>query len=211
MKNKWNNSEAKKYISQYKQKNISKELSLRIYTTHLLGREKDLVLHGGGNTSLKTSIKNVFKQKIDVMHIKGSGWDMGSIDYPGMPAVELEPLLKTGRLKKLNDFDMVNLQRKCLINSQSPNPSVETLLHAFLPFKYVDHTHANAILGLIDQPNDVEICKETFGNQVGIVPYIIPGFDLAKLSYQIFCKNKNSHMATFIYTVAICGRPPIRS
>ena len=191
MKNKWNNSEAKKYISQYKQKNISKELSLRIYTTHLLGREKSLVLHGGGNTSLKTSIKNIFKQKIDVMHIKGSGWDMGSIDYPGMPAVELEPLLKTSKLKKLNDFDMVNLQRKCLINSQSPNPSVETLLHAFLPFKYVDHTHANAILGLIDQPNDVEICKEVFGNKVGIVPYIIPGFDLAKLSYQIFCKNKN--------------------
>ena len=164
MKNKWNNSEAKKYISQYKQKNISKELSLRIYTTHLLGREKDLVLHGGGNTSLKTSIKNVFKQKIDVMHIKGSGWDMGSIDYPGMPAVELEPLLKTSKLNKLNDFDMVNLQRKCLINSQSPNPSVETLLHAFLPFKYVDHTHANAILGLIDQSNDVEICKKNHLN-----------------------------------------------
>ena len=105
-------------------------------------------------------------QKIEVMHIKGSGWDMGSIDYPGMPAVELEPLLKTSRLKKLNDFDMVNLQRKCLINSQSPNPSVETLLHAFLPFKYVDHTHASAILGLIDQPNDFEICKATFDNQV---------------------------------------------
>ena len=86
---------------------------------------------------------------------------------------------------------MVNLQRKCLINSQAPNPSVETLLHAFLPFKYVDHTHANAILGLIDQPDDVEICKATFGDQVGIVPYIIPGFDLAKLSYQTFCKNKN--------------------
>ena len=163
MKNKWNNSEAKKNISQYKQKKISKEISIRINTTQLIGREKSLVLHGGGNTSLKTSIKNIFKQKIEVMHIKGSGWDMGSIDYPGMPAVELETLLKTRKLKKLNDFDMVNLQRKCLINSQSPNPSVETLLHAFLPFKYVDHTHANAILGLIDQPNDVEICKETFG------------------------------------------------
>ena len=190
MKNKWNNSEAKKYISQYKKNKISKELALRIYTTHLLGRDKDLVLHGGGNTSLKTSMNNVFKEKIDVMHIKGSGWDMGSIDYPGLPAVELKPLLKTNKLKKLNDIDMVNLQRKCLIDSKSPNPSVETLLHAFLPYKFVDHTHASAILGLIDQPNDTEICKKVFGEKVGIVPYIIPGFDLAKLSYQIFNKNK---------------------
>ena len=124
MKNKWNNSEAKKYISRYKKKKISKELALRIYTTHLLGREKDLVLHGGGNTSLKTSIKNIFRQNINVMYVKGSGWDMGSIDYPGMPAVELDPLLKTGKLTRLNDFEMVNLQRKCLVNSQAPNPKV---------------------------------------------------------------------------------------
>ena len=100
MKNKWNNSEAKKYIRHYKKNKIPKELALRIYTTHLLGREKDLVLHGGGNTSLKTSIKNIFKQNISVMHIKGSGWDMGSIDHSGMPAVELEPLLKTKELNK---------------------------------------------------------------------------------------------------------------
>ena len=123
MKNKWNNSEANKYISHYKKNNISNELALRIYTTHLLGREKKLVLHGGGNTSLKTSIKNIFNQEINVMHIKGSGWDMGFIDHPGMPAVELDTLLKTTNLKKLNDFEMVNLQRKCLLNSQAPNPS----------------------------------------------------------------------------------------
>ena len=190
MKNKWNNSESNKYIRYYKKLKISSDLALRIYTTHLLGREKDLVLHGGGNTSLKTSANNIFKEKIDVMHIKGSGWDMGSIDYPGLPAVELEPLLKTNNLKKLNDFDMVNLQRKCLLDSKSPNPSVETLLHAFLPHKFVDHTHASAILGLIDQPNDTEICKKVFGDQVGIVPYVIPGFDLAKLSYEIFNNNK---------------------
>jgi len=141
MKNKWSNLEAKKYISYYKKKNIPKELALRIYTTHLLGREKDLVLHGGGNTSMKTTYKNIFNENIDVMHIKGSGWDMGTIDHPGLPAVELDSLLKTKNLKKLDDFQMVNLQRKSLINSQSPNPSVETLLHAFLPYKYVDHTH----------------------------------------------------------------------
>ena len=88
MKNKWKNDEASKYINYYKKNNISKELALRIYTTHLLGREKELVLHGGGNTSLKSSISNIFNQKINIMYVKGSGWDMSNIDYPGLPAVE---------------------------------------------------------------------------------------------------------------------------
>ena len=190
MKNKWSSKEAKKYITKYKKDKITEDLALRIYSTHLLGREKELVLHGGGNTSVKTITKNIFSKKIEVMHIKGSGWDMGTIDHPGLPAVELQPLLKTNKLKTLNDFNMVNLQRKCLLDSNSPNPSVETLLHAFLPFKFVDHTHASAILGLIDQPNDVEICKKVFGEKVGIVPYVIPGFNLAKLSFKVFNQNK---------------------
>ena len=189
MKNKWNSIEEKKYIKKYKNNHISKDLALRIYTTHLLGREKTLVLHGGGNTSLKTTSKNIFNKKIDIMHIKGSGWDMGSIEYPGLPAVELNPLKATLNLKKLNDFDMVNLQRKCLLNSSSPNPSVETLLHAFLPHTYVDHTHASAILSLIDQPNNIKICQDAFGDNVGIVPYVIPGFELAKIAYKVYTQN----------------------
>ena len=190
MKNNWNNNEAKNFVKLYKQKNISKDLALRIYTTQLLGKNSELVLHGGGNTSLKTTTKNIFGEKIDVMHVKGSGWDMGTIDYPGLPAVELEPLLKTKKLSKLNDFDMVNLQRRSLLDSKSPNPSVETLLHAFLPFKFIDHTHANAILSLIDQPNDITICKKIFGKKMGIVPYVIPGFDLAKLAFKIYKENE---------------------
>ena len=190
MKNNWNQNEANNFIKLYKQKNISKDLALRVYTTQLLGKNNKLVLHGGGNTSMKTTAKNIFGEKIDVMHVKGSGWDMGSIDSPGLPAVELNPLLKTKKLSKLNDFDMVNLQRRCLLDSKSPNPSVETLLHAFLPFKFIDHTHANAILSLIDQPNDVEICKKIFGKKMGIVPYVIPGFDLAKLAYKVFKENE---------------------
>jgi len=189
MKNKWNSIEEKKYIKKYKNNHISQDLALRIYTTHLLGREKTLVLHGGGNTSLKTTSKNIFNKKIDIMHIKGSGWDMGSIEYPGLPAVELNPLRATLNLKKLNDFDMVNLQRKCLLNSSSPNPSVETLLHAFLPHTYVDHTHASAILSLIDQPNNIKICQDAFGDNVGIVPYVIPGFELAKIAYKVYTQN----------------------
>ena len=109
MKNKWNSSEAKKYISHYKKKKISKELALRIYTTHLLGREKDLVLHGGGNTSLKTSKKNIFKQNINVMHIKGSGWDMGSIDYPGILS---DKLLKTNEFQSQCDSVLASVAIK---------------------------------------------------------------------------------------------------
>ena len=189
MKNKWNSIEAKKYINKYKKDKITEELALRVYSTHLLGREKELVLHGGGNTSVKTITKNIFSKEIEVMHIKGSGWDMATIDYPGLPAVELNPLKATISLKKLDDFEMVNLQRKCLLSSSSPNPSVETLLHAFLPHKFVDHTHASAILSLIDQPNDIRICQDVFGDTVGIVPYVIPGFALAKKAYEVFNKN----------------------
>ena len=92
MKNKWSSKEAKKYITKYKKDNITEDLALRVYSTHLLGREKELVLHGGGNTSVKTITKNIFNKEIKVMHIKGSGWDMGTIDHPGLPAVELNPL-----------------------------------------------------------------------------------------------------------------------
>ncbi len=189
MKNNWSTIEERKFISKYKKIGISKDLALRIYSTQLLGKEKKLVLHGGGNTSLKTFAKNIFGKKINVMHVKGSGWDMSDIDYPGLPAVELDPLLKTTKLKNLDDFSMVNLQRKNLLDSKAPNPSVETLLHAFIPHKYVDHTHANSILSLIDQPNDIEICKKVFGNKVGIVPYVIPGFELAIEADRVFKKN----------------------
>mgnify|MGYP001295326741 CR=1 FL=1 len=189
MKNNWSSREANKFIEKYNKVGVSKDLALRIYSTQLLGKEKKLVLHGGGNTSLKTVSKNIFGKKINVMHIKGSGWDMSDIDYPGLPAVELDPLLETVNLKKLDDFSMVNLQRKNLLDSNSPNPSVETLLHAFIPHKYVDHTHANSILGLIDQPNDIEICKKVFGDKVGIVPYVIPGFELAIKANSVFQKN----------------------
>ena len=191
MRNNWKDSEAKKYILYYKKKGISKDLALRIYTTRLLGKEKKLVLHGGGNTSMKATIDNILNHKENIMYIKGSGWNMESIDYLGLPAVELDPLLKTKNLSEMSDFEMVNLQRKCLLKSNAPNPSVETLLHAFLPHKYIDHTHANSILSLIDQPNDIKICRDTYGDRVGIVPYIMPGFQLAKKSFEVFIKNKN--------------------
>jgi rhamnose utilization protein RhaD (predicted bifunctional aldolase and dehydrogenase) len=149
LKNNWSNNESKKYIRKYKNLGYSKDLALRVYTTRLLGRNNELVLHGGGNTSVKTSIKDIDGKKYNVLCVKGSGWDMGEIEPEGLPAVKLDPLLALKKKKYLSDEDMVSYQKRNLINIKSPNPSVEEFLHAFLPFKYVDHTHADAVLNLI--------------------------------------------------------------
>ena len=191
MKNLWKNSESLKYIKYYKKYNVSKDLALRIYTTHLLGGEKKLVLHGGGNTSVKTNYKNIFGEKDKVIYVKGSGWDMSNLTHKGMPGLNINPLLKTLSLEKLDDQNMVNFLRSNLIDSNAPNPSVETLLHAYLPHKYVDHTHSNAFLSLINLKHSREICKKLFINKLGIVPYVMPGFDLAKLCYKIYQTNKD--------------------
>ena len=191
MKNLWDKSKCLKYIKHYKKYNVSNDLALRIYTTHLLGGEKKLVLHGGGNTSVKTNYKNIFGEINKVIYVKGSGWDMSNLTHEGMPGLNINPLLKTLSLKKLNDENMVNYLRSNLIDSKSPNPSVETLLHTYLPHKYVDHTHSNAFLSLVNLQNSKEICKKLFGNKLGIVPYVMPGFELAKLCHNIYQSNTN--------------------
>jgi len=191
MKSLWNNKTAQKYVSDYKKKKINKDLALRIYTTHLLGKNPKLVLHGGGNSSVKSVDKNLYKQNVDLIYVKGSGWDMSNLNELGMPGLQLKPLLETEKLNDLNDSDMVNLLRSNLINANSPNPSVETLLHAYLPFKFVDHTHSNAFLSILNQPNSQVIIKKIFGNKLGIVPYIMPGFSLAKECLKVFKKDEN--------------------
>jgi len=191
LKNNWSNNESKKYIRKYKNLGYPKDLALRVYTTRLLGRNNELVLHGGGNTSVKTSIKDIDGKKYNVLCVKGSGWDMGEIEPEGLPAVKLDPLLALKNKKHLSDEDMVNYQKRNLINIKSPNPSVETFLHAFLPFKYVDHTHADAILNVTNRPRGLSFCKKIFGNKVSIVPYVMPGFMLAKKVNEVYSKNPN--------------------
>jgi rhamnose utilization protein RhaD (predicted bifunctional aldolase and dehydrogenase)/NAD(P)-dependent dehydrogenase (short-subunit alcohol dehydrogenase family) len=190
MRNLWNKKIANEYIKKYKKLKISKDLALRIYTTHLLGAEKKLVLHGGGNTSLKEIRKDIFNKIINVMHVKGSGWDMSNLTEEGMPTVFLDPLIKTLEFKKLSDKNMVNFLRNNLLNPSSPNPSVETLLHAFLPHKYIDHTHSSAILSLVNLENSNIILKKIFGKKLAIVPYVMPGFDLAKICYQYYKRDE---------------------
>ena len=191
MKNNWSNLEAKKYIKKYQGLGFSEDVALRVYTTHLLGKNKKLVLHGGGNTSVKTTENDIDGKKYNVLRVKGSGWDMGDIEPDGLPSVKIEPLLSMLHKKHLSDEDMVSFQKRNLLDINSPNPSVETFLHAFLPHKYVDHTHADAILNITNRPDGIKLCKKIFGSKVGFVPYIMPGFLLAKKVYEIYRKNIN--------------------
>ncbi|RWF72144.1 MAG: bifunctional aldolase/short-chain dehydrogenase [Mesorhizobium sp.] len=186
MKNLWNDGDAEKLVADYATKGVARDLALRVYTTRLLGGEPRLVLHGGGNTSCKTRATDLVGDEWDVLCVKGSGWDMGVIEPQGLPAVKLGPLLKARSLKKLSDEDMVALQRVNLIDPSSPNPSVETLLHAFLPHKFVDHTHSTAVLAIVDQDDSEALSKKVFGSKMGFVPYIMPGFDLAKAAADVF-------------------------
>ena len=191
MKNNWSNSEAQKYIKKYKKLGHSKDMAIRVYTTRLLGRNSELVLHGGGNTSVKTSIKDIDGKNYDVLCVKGSGWDMAKIEPAGLPAVKLNPLLALKNKKYLSDEDMVAYQKRNLIDIKSPNPSVETFLHAFLPFKFVDHTHSDAIMDITNRSNGKELCKKIFGPKVSIVSYVMPGFGLAQKINEVYKKNPN--------------------
>ncbi|SMH56079.1 bifunctional aldolase/short-chain dehydrogenase [Mesorhizobium australicum] len=190
MKNLWNDQEAERLVGEYAAKGVARDLALRVYTTRLLGGEPRLVLHGGGNTSVKATATDLVGDTYDVLHVKGSGWDMAVIEPAGLPAVKMAPLLKARAKDVLSDEDMVALQRANLIDPSSPNPSVETLLHAFLPHKFVDHTHSTAVLAIVDQGTDsVETIAKVFGPKMGYVPYIKPGFDLAKAAAEVFEKD----------------------
>ena len=189
MKNLWSDREAVATVKRYAKMGVNKDVALRVYTTRLLGGDPRLVIHGGGNTSVKTRMRDLSGRELDVLCVKGSGWDMGDIEPPGLPAVRLEPLRELTALEALSDEDMVNAQRGNLIDSTSPNPSVETLLHAFLPHKFIDHTHSNAVLALTDQPDGEEICRELYGDRAALVPYIMPGFALAKKAMEVQATN----------------------
>ena len=186
MKSGWSNTEASQVVETLAQTGTPEELALRVYTTRLLGQDPKLVLHGGGNTSVKTRATDVVGEQHDVVRVKGSGWNMADIEPEGLPAVKLKPLLKLRDLERLTDEEMVNFERSNLIDSSAPTPSIETLLHAFLPHQFVDHTHSTAVLGLTNQPDGETLCREVFARRAGIVPYIKPGFDLAKVAAAVF-------------------------
>ena len=180
MENLWSDRDATAFTARYGAQGVGADVALRVYTTRLLGGEPRLVQHGGGNTSVKTALPDLAGETVEAMCVKGSGWDMAAIEPPGLPAVRLDALRPLRALEALSDEDMVNAQRLALLDSAAPNPSVEALLHAFLPHRYVDHTHAWAALALTCQPDGAALAAEVYGDRAAIVPYVMPGFALAR-------------------------------
>ena len=186
MRSRWSDSDAQAYLERYAAAPACNEdIALRVYTSRLIGREPALVLHGGGNTSVKTRLVDDTGELVDVLCVKGSGWELGDIEPAGLPAVRLATLQALRRLPSLSDEAMVNAQRTRLLDAGAPTPSVETLLHAFLPAKFIDHSHADAILALVDQPDGGRLAREIFGDRLAQVPYVMPGFALAKLAAEV--------------------------
>jgi rhamnose utilization protein RhaD (predicted bifunctional aldolase and dehydrogenase)/NAD(P)-dependent dehydrogenase (short-subunit alcohol dehydrogenase family) len=177
MKNLWNNAEAAAF-----EKN---PLELRVYTSRLLGSDPALVLHGGGNTSVKIKNKNFFGDIENLIYVKGSGWDLATIEAKGFAPVRLETLLRLAKLPKLSDTDMVNVQKSAMTDPGAPGPSVEAILHALIPFDYVDHTHADAVVAITNTVQGEKFIHQVYGDSVLYIPYVMPGFLLAQKVYQL--------------------------
>jgi rhamnose utilization protein RhaD (predicted bifunctional aldolase and dehydrogenase)/NAD(P)-dependent dehydrogenase (short-subunit alcohol dehydrogenase family) len=175
MKNLWDPAEAAKCKS---------ELELRVYTSRLLGRDDTLVLHGGGNTSVKVRERSVVGEEEEILYVKGSGWDLETIEVNGFAPVRMAHLLKLARLDTLSDPQMVNELAAQVTRVGAPAPSVETILHAVIPHKFVDHTHADAVLAITNTDDGEAQVRELYGDDVIIVPYVMPGFELARVCAQ---------------------------
>jgi rhamnose utilization protein RhaD (predicted bifunctional aldolase and dehydrogenase)/NAD(P)-dependent dehydrogenase (short-subunit alcohol dehydrogenase family) len=186
MRSRWSGADAERIVAHYAERGVATDLALRVYTSRLLGKEPELVQHGGGNTSLKTTMRDVLGAEVPVLCVKGSGWDLGNIEPAGLPAVRMAPLIALRAGRSLTDEAMVNAQRAALLDAGAPNPSVETLLHAWIAPKYIEHTHANAVLALCDQPHGEALCKDLYGQRVAVLPYCMPGFALAQLAAAAF-------------------------
>ncbi len=175
--NLWDDQDAAGYLG---------DLALRVYTSRLLGRDPALVLHGGGNTSVKIRERNVLGEEQDVLYVKGSGWDLATIEAAGFTPIRMDHLLRLARLEALSDLQMVNELKTQQTDAAAPTGSVEAILHAVLPYRYVDHTHADALITLTNTPQGEARVREACGDSVVVVPYVMPGFDLARVVAQRF-------------------------
>ena len=169
------------------------ELGSRIYTSRLLGRDKTLVLHGGGNTSVKAVEKNLFGEDQNVLYIKGSGCDLETIDAAGFALLSLDHVRRLAQLATLSDAQLANELAVCTLKYPAPAPSIETLLHAYLPHKYVDHTHADAVLAVTNAPEGERRIRQIYGDTVVVVPYVKPGFGLAKACAREYSRQSNAN------------------
>ena len=180
MQSLWNDQEAAGFAG---------DLAQRVYTSRLLGRDKTLVLHGGGNTSVKIRERNLVGEEEEILYVKGSGWDLEFIEAAGFSPVRMAHTLKLARLANLPDPQMVNELVTQMTRASAPAPSVETILHALLPHKFVDHTHANAVLSITNTADGEARIREIYGEDVVVIPYVMPGFDLARLCGELFPRD----------------------
>ncbi len=177
MKSLWNDKDARVYARD--------PLQMRVYSSRLLGQEPALVLHGGGNTSVKATARDLFGEEESVLYVKGSGWDLATIEAPGFAAVKLDALKKMVELEALSDTDMVSAQRAAMMDPSAPNPSVEAILHAIIPFTFVDHTHTDALVTLTNTAQGESIIREIYGDRVLVIPYVMPGFLLSRMVHEL--------------------------
>jgi len=184
MENLWNDSDAAKHQG---------ALAERVYSSRLLGANPALVLHGGGNTSVKDVWKNIFGEDEDTLFVKGSGSDLISIERKDFVPVRMDAMLKLSRLSQLSDIDMARELKLATLDPSAPAPSVEAILHALIPHRFVDHTHADAIVTITNTVEGEVRIREIFGDEVIVLPYVMPGFDLAKLCAKVFPVEANSH------------------
>ena len=169
------------------------DLDQLIYQSHLIGKEESLVLWGGGNTSIKTIEKDFFGVPQNVLRIKGSGSDLKSVEAKDFPAINLDRVLPLLEREHMSDDAMVDFLDHCLIESSAPRPSIETLLHAFLPFKSVVHSHADAILSLTNTKKHKDIIQKALRGSIIVLPYMRPGFKLSKESAETLEKQNNAN------------------
>jgi rhamnose utilization protein RhaD (predicted bifunctional aldolase and dehydrogenase)/NAD(P)-dependent dehydrogenase (short-subunit alcohol dehydrogenase family) len=181
MQSLWNDQEAATFGTDL--------LGQRVYTSRLLGRNPALVLHGGGNTSVKVTEQDFFGDSVELCYVKGSGWDLATIERAGFSPVRMAALLKMSQLATMSDEDMVLQQRAAMTNPNAPAASIEAILHAILPFRFVDHSHANAISALTCAADGEARTKELFGKRVLVLPYVMPGFVLAKQVHEVLLKT----------------------
>ncbi len=172
MKSSWNDVEAAQFQG---------DLGLRVYTSRLLGRESALVLHGGGNTSVKIVERDLVGADETILYVKGSGGDLARIDGSGFSPVRMARLLALAKLPALPDPQMVNELRTHMTRASAPTPSIEAILHAILPYRFVDHTHADAVVTVTNSADGAERVREIYGDSVVVIPYVMPGFDLARV------------------------------
>ena len=198
MNDRWSDQEVAGFLTRYRPR-WGEDLAMRTYSARLLGADRSLVLHGGGNTSVKSTWTNILGDPVQAIFVKASGQDLASVEPEGHPGLDLEYLKRLRGLADLSDAAMASEMRSHLLDARSPTPSIETLVHAFIPEKFIDHTHADAILALTNQTEGGRIVVEALGSEIIVLDYVKPGFELARAAADAFEANRGRRAMVWMH------------